>query len=127
MCYCRPENWQRADHFFFANSATCLVTLNGGTVKSAEVLMTRNHVAAVPANLFDESGLAILLSYVRITERDFYETRYPPSIRHGDRSLRMREHISDQIHPGRDPHGHLRQLPPFLYGQAEARRYSGTC
>src|SRR2546423_1836411 len=89
-------------------------------------LQVRPRTSSVAANLFVESDLAIVHSSTRTTKRDSDETRYPSSVRYGDRKVRLRQYIPDPLNPGGDSHRHLRQLPSLFHGQAEARRYCGT-
>src|SRR5262245_39626424 len=53
------------------------------------------------------------------------EGRHPSRLRGRDRALFVRQHVHDPKHAFGAARGDLLELPPFLYGQAEARGHGG--
>src|SRR2546428_654490 len=67
-------------------------------------------------------------SYRRHTrlEDSTSETRDSSCLSAGHRAVRLRQQLRDALHDPRHPRGDLRQVPPLLHGEAEARGHGRT-
>src|ERR1700722_1787775 len=56
-----------------------------------------------------------------------HENRHSSRVRDRHGHLRVWQYFRDALDPSGDTYGHLLELPPVLYGQAEAGRYGRPC
>src|SRR2546425_6530159 len=105
--------------------------LNSGTFCSTSAADTRTAYAACVAVSIEAkrkpcSQVGALIIFPHFVPSDnsgkdvCSETRDSPQIPAGDRAVRMRQHVCHALDHARDSRRSLRQLPPVLYGQAEA-------